>query len=93
MKKVISLLIVCFILTACGKKIYENIDTNQALEIINDGAILLDVRTVDEYNREHIPNAINIPLDQIDSCRVVLVNKLGVRAHVIKLKLSRAQVY
>ena len=94
MKKVISLLIVCFILTACGKKIYENIDTNQALEIINDGAILLDVRTVDEYNREHIPNAINIPLDQIDTinydkdAKIIVYCQTGVRSKEAVSKLA-----
>ena len=68
MKKIFSLFIVLFLLTACGtSKKFETIDTNRALELINDGAIILDVRTVEEFNREHIPNAINIPLDDIDS--------------------------
>ena len=57
-----------FLLSACGNSSkYETIDTNKALELIDTGAIILDVRTVDEFNREHIPNAINIPLDQIDT--------------------------
>ena len=68
MKKIISLLIVIVLLTACtSSKMYEVIDTNRAQEILNGGAVLIDVRTVDEYNREHIPNAVNITLDQIDT--------------------------
>ena len=68
MKKIISCLVIIFLLTACGNNLnYETIDTNKALELIDNGAIILDVRTVEEFNREHIPNAINIPLDQIDS--------------------------
>ena len=67
MKKIISLLIVIFLISACDNKSFEVIDTNQAQDIINSGAVLIDVRTVDEYNREHIPNAVNIPLDQIDT--------------------------
>ena len=67
MKKIISLIIICLMITACGSKAYETIDTNKAIEIIESGAILIDVRTVDEYNREHIPNAVNIPLDTLDS--------------------------
>ena len=68
MKKIISFLVIVFLITACGNNLnYETIDTNKALELIDNGAIILDVRTVEEFNREHIPNAINIPLDQIDS--------------------------
>ena len=68
MKKIISLVVIILLLTACDSGIkYETIDTNKALELIDKGAIILDVRTVEEFNREHIPNAINIPLDQIDT--------------------------
>lgn len=31
------------------------------------GAVLIDVRNVDEYRCGHIPGSINIPLDRIDS--------------------------
>ena len=67
MKKIFSVLFICFMLTACGGKKYMTIDTNKALELINDGAIIIDVREVDEYNREHIPNAINVPLSEINT--------------------------
>ena len=70
MRKIISLFVIMLLLTACGSgsiSKYETIDTNKALELIADGAIILDVRTVEEFNREHIPNDINIPLDHIDS--------------------------
>lgn len=67
MKKIVSFLIICLLLTACEKNTYETIDTNKANEIMANGAVLIDVRTVDEFNREHIPNAVNIPLDQIDT--------------------------
>ena len=67
MRKFFSILIIMFLLTACGNSKYETIDTNRALQLIDEGAIVLDVRTTEEFNREHIPNAINIPLDQIDT--------------------------
>ena len=66
MKKIFSLLFILFILTACGNK-YQVIDTNKALELMDNGAIVVDVRTVDEYNEGHIKGAINIPLDKIGS--------------------------
>lgn len=66
MKKIISLIIICLLLTACGNK-YETIDTNKALELIDNGAIVIDVRTNEEYNEGHIKGAINIPVDEINT--------------------------
>ena len=37
--------------------------------IINDGAILVDVRTEDEYNEKHIDGALLLPLDTITEDR------------------------
>ncbi len=68
MKKLFNLFIIMLLITACSSsKKYTTIDTNKALELIDTGVIILDVRTVDEFNREHIPNAINIPLDDVTS--------------------------
>ena len=67
MKRIFSLLIICLLLSSCGKKLYETIDTNKAFELINDGAIIVDVRSSQEYDKEHITNAINIPLDSIET--------------------------
>ena len=65
MKKIVSLLFI-LLLTACASTSkYETITTNRALELIDDGAIILDVRTNLEFDNGHIPNAINIPLDDI----------------------------
>jgi len=35
------------------------------MELINDNTTIVDVRTPEEYAVEHIPSAINIPLDQV----------------------------
>jgi phage shock protein E len=34
--------------------------------LMDEGAVLIDVRTAGEYARGHVKGAINIPLDQID---------------------------
>lgn len=34
-------------------------------ELVNKGAIIIDVRTPGEYATGHIPGSINIPLDQL----------------------------
>ncbi len=65
MKKIISLLIICLLITGCGVK-YQTIDSNKAMDIINsEGAIIIDVREKDEYDGGHIANAVNIPLSEI----------------------------
>ena len=66
MKKIISLLIICLLITWCGVK-YQTIDSNKAMDIINsEGAIIIDVREKDEYDGGHIANAVNIPLSEIN---------------------------
>jgi phage shock protein E len=35
------------------------------LEKIKAGAKIVDVRTPDEFEEEHYPNAVNIPVDQV----------------------------
>lgn len=36
-------------------------------ELVADGAIILDVRSKEEYKQGHIKNSINIPLDQLSN--------------------------
>ena len=44
-------------------------DINRGIEEWQNspGALLIDVRNVDEYRGGHVPGSINIPLDRIDS--------------------------
>lgn len=44
-------------------------DINSRLQEMRDveGAVLLDVRNADEFRRGHIPGAINMPVDSIES--------------------------
>lgn len=67
MKKIVSLLVCILLITGCDSKKYETIDSNVAMTLIEQNAIIIDVRTLDEYNSGHIEGAINIPVDNIDS--------------------------
>lgn len=65
MKKII--LILTLVLTLCGCTTQNTeINYQQANNLIKEGAILIDVRTLTEYNTKHIENAISIPLNEID---------------------------
>lgn len=75
MRKIwIPVLVALILITACedGQKnsqeaVYVNITAQQAKEIMNteQGYIILDTRTQEEYEEGHIPGAILIPHDQI----------------------------
>ena len=60
MKKLLIITLCVFLLSGCGET--KNTDSSDGSvnymeakeKIINDGAILLDVRTKDEYNEKHI---------------------------------------
>ena len=75
MKKLFFLLLVVMLLTACGQDkendqgvVYVNITAEEAKQIIDteEGYIILDVRTQEEYDQGHIPGAILIPDTEIN---------------------------
>lgn len=74
MKKRTMLLLAALLLTACGKEketsreaVYVNITAQEARQIMDseEGYLILDVRTQDEYNEGHIPGAIVICHEEI----------------------------
>ena len=105
MRKFLIVLFCVCLLSGCGEEKNTNKDNTtvsymEAKEkIINDGAILLDVRTEDEYNESHIEGASLLPLDEIEEDKIsAIVNskdipiivycKSGTRSHEALLKLQ-----
>jgi len=43
------------------------ISAKDALEKLRNGALVIDVRSAGEFSSGHMPKAINIPLDEIES--------------------------
>jgi phage shock protein E len=70
-----------------------------AVEYLKEGARVLDVRTVTEYQSGHLPNAINIPLGEItqqvcqqmpDKAQVLLLHcHSGTRSAIAARMLKR----
>ena len=85
MKKLVFLLLAVMMLTACGQDkennqgaVYVNITAEEAKQIMDteEGYIILDVRTQEEYAQGYIPGAVLLPLDDIeDKAHVVLPDK------------------
>lgn len=85
MKKLIFLFLAVMMLTACGQDIennqgavYVNITAEESKKIMDseEGYIILDVRTQEEYDHGHIPGAILIPNTEIeDRAEEVLTDK------------------
>ena len=77
MKRVLlTLLLAVMLLTACGQDkendqgaVYMNITAEEAKQIMDseEGYIILDVRTQEEYDQGHIPGAILIPNTEIEA--------------------------
>ena len=85
MKKLIFLLLTVMMLTACGQDkendqgaVYMNITAEEAKQIMDteEGYIILDVRTHEEYDEGHIPGAIVISYEEIaEKAEKVLTDK------------------
>jgi rhodanese-related sulfurtransferase len=70
MKKISSflILIILVLLTACGNAGYKNVSTEDAKKLIeNNEVVVLDVRTPEEFQGGHIPNATLIPLQELEN--------------------------
>ena len=85
MKKLIFLLLAVMMLTACGQNkendqgaVYVNITAEEAKQIMDteEGYIILDVRTQEEYDLGHIPGATVISHEEIaEKAEQVLTDK------------------
>ena len=63
----VFLLSVALLFAGCGGNGYEHITHDDALRIMkaNPDAIILDVRTREEFDKKHIPNALLVPIDDL----------------------------
>lgn len=67
MKKFLLVFLLILTFCGCGNKETKimNIDCKELKKILEDGAILLDVRSASEYDSYHLENALNIEYTKI----------------------------
>ena len=88
-----ALLVLVFLLRRMG-----HVSSSDALAHLRNGALVIDVRTPGEFNSGHLPGAINLPLDEIESSlprrvkdknQVLLLHcQSGMRSGVARKKLK-----
>lgn len=76
MRRIVLVLVLVLILTGCARTAetpvtgtYRQIGMQEAIEMMEkeNGYIILDVRTPEEFAERHIPGAVNVPNESIGS--------------------------
>ena len=71
MKKIFCLIVCCLVLWSCGsdkkegKAVVQSVTCSEMKELVKDGAVLVDVRTLAEYKSGHLDEAVNLPVETI----------------------------
>lgn len=69
MKKLLLLTILIMTLSGCGgtAESYQHLSADEAIKIMQTekNILILDVRTQEEYNKKHIPNAVLLPIEEL----------------------------
>ena len=73
--------VVIFILKKAGQ-----ISAKDARAHLKNGALVIDVRSRGEFNSGHLPNAVNIPLDEIET---ILPQRVKDKNQVLLLQCKR----
>ena len=57
------------------------VSSHEIRQYLDQGAILVDIRSADEYTREHITEARHIPLEQLATDKTALQDRTAVIFH------------
>ena len=63
----ITLIIAAVVVVIFILKRIDQISPKDAVAYLKNGAMVIDVRSPGEFNSAHLPNAINLPLGEIES--------------------------
>lgn len=77
MKKIIVYIVVLLAISGCAQEEsdngYRKITPEEAKEMMVEGNLVLDVRTLQEYNEGHIENSLLLPVDRIQEGELELL--------------------
>jgi rhodanese-related sulfurtransferase len=68
--KIIFLVLISVFISGCSSSGWKNVTTEEAKNMLDsnpDGVVLIDVRTIEEYNSGHIPEAKLFPLQTLEA--------------------------
>lgn len=68
----VAMILLLALCTGCGgeqKSVYKSLPQDQAVKMMSEkpDVIVLDVRTAEEYEKKHIPNAKSVPLEEFQN--------------------------
>lgn len=84
------------------KDSYNIVNEKEVIQLLKEDAVLVDVRTKDEYNSKHIKDALNIPLDKISDIeleknkKIIVYCQSGKRSKLaanVLIELGFSKVY
>lgn len=95
MKHLVLVFVLACSFTSCDS---GAIAATEAKALVQQGALLIDVRTPDEFDVKHLDGAINIPVDQLEARAaelpkdkdLILYCRSGTRSAQGRTTLSRA---
>lgn len=67
-RRALLALLPLWLLAACGPKgSYQNVGPEELYRALEAGAVVVDVRTPEEFAQGHVPGALNLPVEAIAS--------------------------
>lgn len=95
MRRLLPALAALVLLAGCGasgeESGYRRVSMKEAEALMEEDALLVDVRTAEEYDAGHIPGAVNLPLETIGEGEIPLLPDKGQRILVYCRSGRRSQ--
>jgi len=65
--KIVTAAVLFLATTSCAVFLHGNVSRDEAHRLVDKGALLLDVRSPEEFKAGHIDGAVNIPVQDLEA--------------------------